>query len=178
MAYDDFTAKMVSRVHELEKALVKKDLEIATWKVAHAEVVRRNRLLRNRLDLPPNAESEGGSMINRCDKDMDASMEVEVHGRWVRYEEHVQALAEKDQEIAYLQSERLSAAAMGDQRDREYHVLMEQAVRFAECLQDKCVCQTTEEINERGDCAFVVSRGFLASPEVQAWRERKGEHAE
>lgn len=54
-----------------------------------------------------------------------------------------------------------------------YHALMGKAVRFAECLQDKCVCQTTEEINERGDCAFVVSRGFLASPEVQAWREQE-----
>lgn len=76
MAYDDFTAKMVSRVHELEKALVKKDLEIATWKVAHAEVVRRNRLLRNRLDLP----------IERVRS----------------YDEMMQAIANKDREIAEL----------------------------------------------------------------------------
>lgn len=136
MAYDDFTAKMVSRVHELENAL-----------------------------------------------------------------------AEKDQEIAYLQSERLSAAAMGDQRDREYHVLMGQAIKMAECaelLSDASLRVGEFDTESDGwpiyhhtgglhnECSGVIADvpykkladafvkyhehavAFLASPEVRTWREQEG----
>lgn len=50
--------------------------------------------------------------------------------------------------------------------------LMEQAVRFAECLTDDCRC-TPEEVNTSQECAFIRARLFLQSPEVQAWRKER-----
>ena len=94
MAYDDFTAKMVSRVHELEKALAEKDREI-------------------------------------------------------------QQIREHEFQSGYRDGEAF--------REKAYHALMGQGVRFAEVVRD------IPGKSFLHDDALK----FLASPEVRTWREKE-----
>lgn len=100
--------------------------------------------------------------------------------------DHEHALAEKDREPqqALAENAALYAKQVGEalerltddfifrlaEKDAAYQQLMEQAVRFAECLtQCPSPCGEADAVT----CVTGLAKAFLQSPEVQAWKEQR-----